>query len=483
MSERINEQLIRFYESITKKGHFDILYTGSENSKKSHLDSETIGKAVIADEDLNNTFKGTGGEGLVFEVNLDWNALKKNKGEGLRELYVPMMVHYYIDQLYMNGLDSKKDDKSVIKYSWDKIVKKMKNDVQKLEVIDLEEKLNNYLKTNNILDKNNRLVSRINMNSFDSVDRMSRIEEIVGLCDDNIAYHFCIGKIKVNDHIGYRDYCLMELMRGQKLSYEALSNRSIEDNIEIFKQILYGLTALKKRGWTHRDIKPANIMFKTPFKKNSKIYPGLVKICDLGLLLSEEKKDTKNTGTGVSLGTYYFSSPEQLSCNKTESLNWLCDQYSAGMTFYDLLTNIISLYQKSMNTYQKVNFSLNRDELLPTILKKKDAKIEGVEMIIAKMIQHDPNNRYDSYDKILEDLELVKQGKHPQYTNKEIRNTIFSKTQFSGKLKKENGSSSGTKKIIIGAASTATLLGGTLAGLYYAGKLQPIIDYISELVK
>ncbi|RED51779.1 serine/threonine-protein kinase [Cohnella phaseoli] len=108
-------------------------------------------------------------------------------------------------------------------------------------------------------------------------------------------------------------------------------NASVDQRMEIFKQIISGIKYLHKREKYHRDLAPNNILL---FETNH----GLeVKIADFGLA-----KDTKSKSffTGLSkrgYGQEDFTDPQQLN-NLADSTH-LSDIYSLGALLYYLLSN------------------------------------------------------------------------------------------------------------------------------------------------
>src|SRR5215831_5294508 len=112
---------------------------------------------------------------------------------------------------------------------------------------------------------------------------------------------------------------------------------SIDDTIQIAKQIAEALEAAHERGIVHRDLKPANI----------KLAPdGKVKVLDFGLAkaLNDDDVDsglshspTKVSGSmaGVVMGTAAYMSPEQA---RGKAIDERTDIWAFGCVTYEMLT-------------------------------------------------------------------------------------------------------------------------------------------------
>jgi serine/threonine protein kinase/tetratricopeptide (TPR) repeat protein len=96
----------------------------------------------------------------------------------------------------------------------------------------------------------------------------------------------------------------------------------IEEALDYAQQIAAGLGAAHAHDIVHRDIKPANVII-TP--------EGVAKVLDFGLA---KLTDVTLTGTGTTLGTVAYMSPEQV---QGEGVDHRTDLWSLGVVLYEML--------------------------------------------------------------------------------------------------------------------------------------------------
>lgn len=125
----------------------------------------------------------------------------------------------------------------------------------------------------------------------------------------------------------------------------------------------------------YRDMKPANIILRDD---------NTVKLIDFGI--AREYKEDRSYDTQV-LGTRGYAAPEQFSKNVQSDVR--TDIYSLGVTLHRLVTGRNPLEDTVIRPIRQINPSLS----------------EGLEHIIEKATQLDPNNRYQSCLEMRYDLE------------------------------------------------------------------------------
>ncbi len=133
-------------------------------------------------------------------------------------------------------------------------------------------------------------------------------------------------------------YIAMDYMQGEDLSLHCEPDRllPVEEVMEITAQVADALDYAHDQQVVHRDIKPANIIYDRD--------TGIAKVTDFGVACLT---DTRNTKTGVVLGTPSYMSPQQLSGQRVDGRS---DLFSLGVTFYELLTGELPFDGDSLST-------------------------------------------------------------------------------------------------------------------------------------
>ncbi|NJD20652.1 MAG: serine/threonine protein kinase [Gemmatimonadetes bacterium] len=124
-------------------------------------------------------------------------------------------------------------------------------------------------------------------------------------------------------------YFVMPYVKGESLRARMERERqlSVEDSVQIAVEIADALAYAHGEGVIHRDVKPANILIES----------GHAVLADFGVARALwEAKEDRITGTGLSLGTPAYMSPEQST--GSHDLDGRSDQYALGCVLYEMLT-------------------------------------------------------------------------------------------------------------------------------------------------
>src|SRR5467141_353576 len=183
-------------------------------------------------------------------------------------------------------------------------------------------------------------------------------------------------------------YFVMKFLRGKPLS-AVLGTRGALPVPEIKKTLIEvgrALAYAHKSGIVHRDIKPDNIMFDEH---------GLAVVTDFGI--AKAASGGKLTGTGMSIGTPHYMSPEQA---RAQGLDGRSDIYSLGVVAYQSLTGRVPFDGED-------SFSIGYKHIMEEIptppLETYDQRT--VFESIRKMMAKAPDERFQGADDLVQVLE------------------------------------------------------------------------------
>jgi hypothetical protein len=183
-------------------------------------------------------------------------------------------------------------------------------------------------------------------------------------------------------------YFVMKFLRGKPLS-AILAGRGAMPPGEIrvvLSQVGRALGYAHKSGIVHRDIKPDNIMFDEH---------GQAVVTDFGI--AKAASGGKLTGTGMSIGTPHYMSPEQA---RAQALDGRSDLYSLGVVAYQCLTGAVPFDGED-------SFSIGYKHImedLPTPLLDSPEKRELFQ-IVRKMMAKSPDDRFQTADEMVTAVE------------------------------------------------------------------------------
>ncbi|MBN1982100.1 MAG: diguanylate cyclase [Chitinivibrionales bacterium] len=180
-------------------------------------------------------------------------------------------------------------------------------------------------------------------------------------------------------------FITMEYVQGKTLAQligDAGSCVSVETATDWIVALCRALEFIHSRNILHRDIKPANIILNG----------SEVKIMDFGLADLGERCSSRK-------GTPMYMAPEILS-GKSSCRS---DIYSLGVTLFEVFTKDKAFFKKLPNSI--ITYLTNKQEFL-VFQEKMVEEIEDqrIQNIIRKMVQFEPENRYESAAEIIRDI-------------------------------------------------------------------------------
>jgi PAS domain S-box-containing protein len=162
--------------------------------------------------------------------------------------------------------------------------------------------------------------------------------------------------------------------------------------IDFAIQITEGLKDIHAKNIIHKDINPANILIQN----------GKIIIIDLNIAEKMSIEDQKIVDSLE--GTINYVSPEQTGKLKTK-LDLRTDIYSLGITFYEMITGFVPFSNE--NSDATLHDHISKIVANPKSINNNIPKI--ISAIIMKLIEKDPQNRYQSTIGLKYDLNLAKE--------------------------------------------------------------------------
>jgi serine/threonine protein kinase/tetratricopeptide (TPR) repeat protein len=189
----------------------------------------------------------------------------------------------------------------------------------------------------------------------------------------------------------------MPYVRGETLRQKLSRERQlpIDQAIAIVRQVASALDHAHAHGLIHRDIKPENIL----------LHEGEAMVSDFGIALGSGEAGKRGsgeaerlTGTGISLGTPQYMSPEQASGERT--LDARSDVYSLGCVLYELLAG----EPPYTGITAQVVIAKRFTDPIPRVRRLRATVSPAVEQAIMKALATTPADRFPSATAFIEAL-------------------------------------------------------------------------------
>lgn len=187
-------------------------------------------------------------------------------------------------------------------------------------------------------------------------------------------------------------YIVMELLQGITLKqYMQKKDGALswKEALHFSTQVAMALSHAHSKGIVHRDIKPQNIMV---------VKDGSIKVADFGIahLQNETCADSRET-----IGSVHYISPEQIHGDPVDARS---DIYSLGIVMYEMLTGRLPYEGETVEVVAMQHLG---SLLTPPGDVNPDIPLR-LEEITLKAMSADINNRYQSADELIEDLEAFR---------------------------------------------------------------------------
>jgi eukaryotic-like serine/threonine-protein kinase len=198
-------------------------------------------------------------------------------------------------------------------------------------------------------------------------------------------------------------YLVSELLEGDTL--RQLLERGplpVRKAIDIGVQFAHGLAAAHDKGIVHRDLKPENLFVSRD---------GRVKILDFGLAKLMQPPNwegagptrTHGTEPGVVLGTVGYMSPEQV---RGKPADHRADIFAFGAILYEMISGKRAFAKAT--SVETMTAILNEDP--PTISQIAENTPPGLQRVIHRCVEKNPEQRFQSASDLAFALEAISQS-------------------------------------------------------------------------
>lgn len=186
-------------------------------------------------------------------------------------------------------------------------------------------------------------------------------------------------------------YMAMEFLDGVELR-ELMKGGGVPLSLalDLAAQVADGLGYAHEQGIVHRDIKPGNIMV---------VRGKHAKIMDFGI--AKTRLSDIKTQAGAMLGTPKYMSPEQVDGQRADHRS---DIFSLGVTIYELVTGVAPFEGADLG---QLMYQVSKvTPRTPTSLKPTLPAV--IDLILAKALDKDPDERYQEARELAADLRACK---------------------------------------------------------------------------
>jgi serine/threonine protein kinase len=215
-----------------------------------------------------------------------------------------------------------------------------------------------------------------------------------GLNHSNIVTVYDVG-----EHDGV-PFIVSECLQGESLRTRLESGPvGVDEAIALAQGIAQGLTAAHASGIVHRDLKPENIFIKSD---------GGVKILDFGLAklqlaLDGADVDSRQTITGIIVGTAGYMAPEQLTGQRVDDRT---DLFAVGVVLYEMLAGQHPF--RCTSTFETLHAILSSD---PVHLSAANPQVPpSVAAVVMRLLNKRPEERFHSASDLVWTLQQLARG-------------------------------------------------------------------------
>jgi serine/threonine protein kinase len=234
-------------------------------------------------------------------------------------------------------------------------------------------------------------------------------------------------ELKLARRIGHKNVCrlyelhedagvffiTMEYIAGEDLKTRIRRDGrlSVRNAVALAGQVAEGLAEAHRLGVIHRDLKPQNIMIDAQ---------GTVRIMDFGIARQLSGPDL--TAAGMLIGTPHYMSPEQAA---GESVDQRTDIYALGAILYEMVIG-----EPPFEGATGLDVAMkHRTEPPPRPRKFNPEVPEALDRLILKCLAKKKDERYQSAEELLVELNRIRDGARPSAPGLQPRITTTLSTE------------------------------------------------------
>jgi uncharacterized RDD family membrane protein YckC len=187
----------------------------------------------------------------------------------------------------------------------------------------------------------------------------------------------------------------MEYVPGESMA-ERLARGAVppEVAIEWVRMAAIGLREAWAHGFTHRDVKPSNLMIDARDE---------VKLVDFGLVTrGDGPAPGGDPAATTAVGTPLYMAPEQ---GRGEAVDFRADIYALGATLHHLVDGAPPFTGDSATALLSLHETGTRPAL--EARGRRGQILASVDRVCARMMAKRPEDRFASYDELIDELERV----------------------------------------------------------------------------
>jgi eukaryotic-like serine/threonine-protein kinase len=201
-------------------------------------------------------------------------------------------------------------------------------------------------------------------------------------------------------------YFVMEFLDGIPLSKAVEGGQPVPVAriLHIARQLAEGLSTAHGAGIVHRDLKPDNIFLVVRGTQKD-----FVKILDFGIAKVSTSGEGRLTRAGAVFGTPHYMSPEQAAGAPVDHRG---DIYSFGVILYEMASGKVPFDADNFMGILTQHMYKSPVPIRALVPQPQDVP-PGLEAIVLKCLSKRPEQRYETMDEVIGDLDKLKAGLVP----------------------------------------------------------------------